>query len=856
MKSKYFLLAILLFVSFLSKAQMTLDWSTYINVTEGRNMISDMDSSDSYYIGFKRVFDSREHYFVQKFDSNGVYLWQARIEPDTTLYPYGYFDPLSLRVDKDQNITTMLTCYLGTTIKRFDSNGALIYEKIIPNCMGSATYQASNGSNYFFGLNRNSNKGFLNIYNTIGNLIRTDSLPFSGSNIDRYCIYGDSHGNVSMYGFNAQSFTVHYNYYNDQFVDSISLPSAAVYYDKFRNRYLFSQGLFTKYDSSWVQKWAINIAFFGGFNVDENENFYIYDDLVDSIQSNVRKFNSSGVQLWSTAFNTSDIQHFFTGLHINTQNEIIVSGLKFDMPVFCNSKTNVFFVGVLDSVGHLKRYFESKVPGIDNAGPYYQHLKKDSKYYFVEIDTDSFSLTSTFYLNRLDIYGQPNVEGSVYYDGDNDCFQDSIEANLADIKVSLTPGNHYAETYSNGKFYFKAPDGNYVLDHSLPPNWMNTCPTTGIPITITNGVMTGAPIVIGKAAMPGQSDLTIDFANSPIRPGAYVTFVVQYQNLGATVISGNITFEFDTLFTFVTSSPYPDTINLQSLVWNFSGLNPGESGRIIFRLYVDQLETAGTAYTNTAYIYSSIGDDHPENNMQSVSDVVVGSLDPNEKYVTPKGVGPAGRINYSDSLLCYKIAFQNTGTDTAFFVQVIDTLDAPLDPMTYFPGVIYPPGTCTLSGDGVLRFVFDPVLIPDSTTDEPNSHGFINYFIKTRPNLPLGTTIRNKADIYFDYNPPVTTNSTVNTIDSTVSVTVIKAVADKYLVYPNPANEKLFIQSEKPEDLFEATLFTMDGKQAIGKTKAKGSIQLDVKNQKPGAYILKLLKGDTITFKNVVVIRN
>ncbi|MBK7572746.1 MAG: hypothetical protein IPI10_14410 [Bacteroidetes bacterium] len=27
-------------------------------------------------------------------------------------------------------------------------------------------------------------------------------------------------------------------------------------------------------------------------------------------------------------------------------------------------------------------------------------------------------------------------------------------------------------------FYFKAPDGNYVLDHSLPPNWMNACPTT------------------------------------------------------------------------------------------------------------------------------------------------------------------------------------------------------------------------------------------------------------------------------------------------------------------------------------------------------------------------------------------
>ncbi|MBK7572745.1 MAG: hypothetical protein IPI10_14405 [Bacteroidetes bacterium] len=255
----------------------------------------------------------------------------------------------------------MLTCYLGTTIKRFDSNGALIYEKIIPNCMGSATYQASNGSNYFCLLNRNSNKGFLNIYNTIGNLIRTDSLPFSGSNIDRYCIYGDSHGNVSMYGFNAQSFTVHYNYYNDQFVDSISLIKQQFNMKIGRNHISFSE-LFTKYDSSWVQKWAINIAFWRLY-LDENGTFismmiWLIQYSLTSGNLILREYNYGQRHLILLIFNIS-LQVYILIL----KTEIIVSGLKFDIPVFCNSKP-MCFVGVLDSVGHLKRYFESKVPGL------------------------------------------------------------------------------------------------------------------------------------------------------------------------------------------------------------------------------------------------------------------------------------------------------------------------------------------------------------------------------------------------------------------------------------------------------------------------------------------------------------
>jgi sugar lactone lactonase YvrE len=145
--------------------------------------------------------------------------------------------------------------------------------------------------------------------------------------------------------------------------------------------------------------------------------------------------------------------------------------------------------------------------------------------------------------------------------------------------------------------------------------------------------------------------------------------------------------------------------------------------------------------------------------------LITDSFDPNDKLVTPVG---RTEENYTptNTALKYKIRFQNTGTDVAYRVVVVDTLSEHLDLSTLQVGAASHAHRLEVSGKGrpVLTWTFDNIMLPDSTADEPNSHGYIQFSIKPKADLPEKTAVENFADIFFDYNSPVRTNVTVNRI--------------------------------------------------------------------------------------------
>ena len=63
-----------------------------------------------------------------------------------------------------------------------------------------------------------------------------------------------------------------------------------------------------------------------------------------------------------------------------------------------------------------------------------------------------------------------------------------------------------------------------------------------------------------------------------------------------------------------------------------------------------------------------------------------------------------------------------------------------------------------------MRFNFPNINLPDSTNDEPNSHGYVQFSIKLHDSIPLGTALSNTSFIYFDFNPPVQTNTVTDTV--------------------------------------------------------------------------------------------
>lgn len=151
--------------------------------------------------------------------------------------------------------------------------------------------------------------------------------------------------------------------------------------------------------------------------------------------------------------------------------------------------------------------------------------------------------------------------------------------------------------------------------------------------------------------------------------------------------------------------------------------------------------------------------------------VNVGSYDPNDKQGLPLGYGPAHYIRPGTDIE-YLVRFQNTGTDTAFTVIVRDTLAPGLDPATVRPGGGSHDYQFSITGNGILVFDFQNIQLPDSTVNEAKSHGFVKFRVSQLENVPLETDILNRAAIYFDFNEPIFTNTTMHRVGENYLMTL------------------------------------------------------------------------------------
>jgi uncharacterized repeat protein (TIGR01451 family) len=224
-----------------------------------------------------------------------------------------------------------------------------------------------------------------------------------------------------------------------------------------------------------------------------------------------------------------------------------------------------------------------------------------------------------------------------------------------------------------------------------------------------------------------------------------------------------------------------------------------------------------------------------------------GSYDPNQKSAQQIGYGSQHFIN-ANTPLEYKIEFQNTGTDTAFRVVILDTLDTNvLDPTSIQIGTSSHAFTWTLLQNNILKFTFDNIQLVDSFANEPLSHGYVTYHIAQKPNLAVNTVINNKAAIYFDYNAPIITNTCFHTIGTNfiprVAVSVGEVLNSNVSVkaYPNPFQIATTLEIVGAEN----QVLTLKIVDAMGKTvqtqeSQQSTLQISRENLPAGVYFYQL----------------
>lgn len=234
---------------------------------------------------------------------------------------------------------------------------------------------------------------------------------------------------------------------------------------------------------------------------------------------------------------------------------------------------------------------------------------------------------------------------------------------------------------------------------------------------------------------------------------------------------------------------------------------------------------------------------------------VVASYDPNIKVASPTGTG-SNHLIQPNVPLEYTIHFQNTGTDTAFLVRLVDVLPPVLDPATFRPGASSHPCTWRLLGGDTLEIVFDPIVLPDSTTNEPGSQGWFEFSIAQRPNLPNGTILQNSAAIYFDYNDPVITDPAMHTIGQlTVYVDDVPGNPEPgWRVLGNPLQDRCVFEATRDAsgpNRFE--LFDLQGRLLRRETFDGGQFIFHRQGQAPGVYLFRLVSAQRAVFSGKLV---
>ncbi len=432
------------------------------------------------------------------------------------------------------------------------------------------------------------------------------------------------------------------------------------------------------------------------------------------------------------------------------------------------------------------------------------------------------------------------VSGDIYYDLDGNCAFSDVDHQLVNHVVKFEPGKFFALTDSEGRFQVSLPYDTYTLSLVPRPLWETACIATP-PGTLTSTIdETNTSSEANDFALRARENvmaLNLSVGSSVARPGFDMTYTILYTNAGTQPYNGKLRFVHDNLLGEFRSVPEAESYLAPMAEWRLQDVPVGFQGKIVVTLKVpaDERLLGQTICALAEHDADGNNDQLLDDSADELCQEIRGSYDPNDIQVVP-----AGDVTPLTPRLKYLIRFQNTGNEAAIIVRVRDTIDTELLDLSRLQmGAVSHSYTMRLLEPNVVEWYFANINLPDSTRDEAGSHGFIKFAIPLHDQLPIGSEIRNRAAIYFDYNRPVITN-TVSTRLVSASTDVREQGEDFGVeVYPNPARDIVTLRSA------EAELLSVQVVNSLGQIVADRSLngangRLQLASLPAGVYWLRI----------------
>ncbi|MBL7952790.1 MAG: hypothetical protein JNM62_13845 [Flavobacteriales bacterium] len=420
----------------------------------------------------------------------------------------------------------------------------------------------------------------------------------------------------------------------------------------------------------------------------------------------------------------------------------------------------------------------------------------------------------------------PAITGHVFYDEDGDGTQDPDERGAEKAVVRAVPGDHQTRTDAQGDYVLPVDAGAYTVTVRSAYTTASESEPAAHNVVVPEGeqradfaLVCSGPCVLDHRVLLSES--------SQPRPGFVSRLHVQWDvdprpgpaTLTVTLTPGE---------TYEGSSLEPAIVNENVMVWYVEG-----NGQLYVDARLDAGMPLGGVITDQAEIDLVEGDPTPQNNTAQLRRTIVGSFDPNDKQVSPALLTPMEVA--ADTVVDYRIRFQNTGTFYAERVIITDTLPVALRLET-FRFVQASHAAEWYIRDGVLHVVFNDIFLPDSTTDEVGSHGFVRFAVRPSTALQQGESVTNIANIYFDFNEPVITEPCILRIDLPTSVPQHRTL--DLAVHPVPVRDVLHV-ALAGNSLWTLDVLGLDGR-VVRQLGRHGTVAMIAADAFPaGAYVLR-----------------
>lgn len=385
-----------------------------------------------------------------------------------------------------------------------------------------------------------------------------------------------------------------------------------------------------------------------------------------------------------------------------------------------------------------------------------------------------------------------HIAGTVFYDINQNGTKESGENYMSGAEINFAPMNYAVLTNSAGQFsfnYFTEDTIDYVVTAALT-DWTSTGAN---PVTFSldtaNSDTTG--ILFGFYPDSLYYLNTIDLVTTnALCVGANISWL-NIQNNGTIMSNGVIEYLMDDELTYLSSSYPLDSAMGDYLYFSFDSLHPFQSLTIQVISDPEITMMVGDTVFNVVTL-TTLDSLFAVQNIQSDTTLIPAacSYDPNDKISLPNGAYQLNNLITPDTKLEYIVNFQNTGTAAAVNVEIRDNLSALIDETTFEFISSSHAATVSLDSNRMISFYFEDINLPDSSTNEPMSKGYVKFRVGLMPTVLPNDIVNNQARIYFDNNPPIYTNTTENILNcfilpATVSLTYSNLQIETNITDPN-----------------------------------------------------------------------